>query len=220
MEQKQPKILIAIPSMDTVPVQFALSLATLRRVGNPVISFKVGSLVYTARNDLAKMALDTEADFVFWLDSDMIFKPDTLDRMMVTMETKRLDFLSGLYFRRVTPYTPVLFKTLEFDEEKQVCSWTDFKDEELPKDIFEVGGVGFGCVLMRTDVIFEVASKYGDMFGPLAGVGEDLSFCWRARQCGYKIYVDPSVSLGHVGHTVVTREFYEAFKNSGGQNGY
>ena len=219
MEQKQPKILIAIPSMDTVPVQFALSLATLRRVGNPVISFKVGSLVYTARNDLAKMALETEADFVFWLDSDMIFKPDTLDRMMVTMETKGLDFLSGLYFRRVTPYTPVLFKTLEFDEEKQVCSWTDFGDEDLPKDIFEVGGVGFGCVLMRTDVIFDVAAKYGDMFGPLAGVGEDLSFCWRARQCGYKIFVDPSVDLGHVGHMVVSREFFEAFRKSGGQHG-
>ena len=59
-----PKILIAIPSMDTVPVQFALSLATMKRVGRPVISFKVGSLVYTARNDLAKMALEQEADFV------------------------------------------------------------------------------------------------------------------------------------------------------------
>jgi hypothetical protein len=29
--------------------------------------------------------------------------------------------------------------------------------------------------------------------------GEDLSFCFKARECGYKIYVDTSVCPGHIG---------------------
>ena len=29
--------------------------------------------------------------------------------------------------------------------------------------------------------------------------GEDLSFCFKARECGYKIWVDDSIWPGHVG---------------------
>ena len=43
------------------------------------------------------------------------------------------------------------------------------------------------------------------MFAPINGVGEDLSFCWRARQCGYKIWCDPSIALGHEIRTIITK---------------
>jgi hypothetical protein len=35
--------------------------------------------------------------------------------------------------------------------------------------------------------------------GQIGEIGEDLSFCWKAKQLGYKIYADPQVLPGHLG---------------------
>lgn len=199
------KILIAVPSMDQVPVQFAQSLAMLYRVGDCSVAFQVGSLVYNSRNHLGGIAIEQQYDYVLWLDSDMVFAPDTLQRMMDRMEKDNLDFLSGLYFRRVYPFKPVLFSKLEPIE----GGWDSEEPKEIPDEPFELAGCGFGCVLMKMDVLMDVQAKYKDMFGPLNNLGEDLSFCWRAIQCGYKIVCDPSIVLGHVGHVVVDKQFYE-----------
>ena len=114
------------------------------------------------------------------------------------------DIVSGLYFRRVQPFTPVLFKELT---EK---SWKDYND--YPNELFKLEGIGFGCVLMKTDVLYDMASVYGTWFSPLANYGEDLSFCLRAKQLGYDIYCDPNVKCGHVGHSIITEDFYKAVK--------
>ena len=97
------KILIAVPCMDQVPAPFCQSLAQLQKVGDCVLTMKAGSLIYLSRNELATAAIQIEADYVFWLDSDMVFKPDTLTRMMETLKANDLDILTGLYFRRVPP---------------------------------------------------------------------------------------------------------------------
>ena len=201
------KILIAIPSMDEVPSQFAHSLATLRKVEECAVTFQIGSLIYTSRDELAKKSIEMEADYIFWLDSDMVFAPETLEKLWENRD--KADILTGLYFRRVQPYTPVLFDQLDIDDKG--CHWTDFK--EIPDEPFEVGGCGFGCVLMPTNIFFDVLSKFGAMFTPVASVGEDLSFCWRARQCGYKIACIPDVQLGHVGRYIITKEFYDVYRN-------
>ena len=199
------KILIAIPAMEQVPSQFAHCLASLKKIEQCAITFQIGSLIYTSRNELAKKAIEMEADYVFWLDSDMVFENDVLEKIY---EDRNLgDIITGLYFRRVQPYTPVLFDKLDIDENG--CKWTDF--DCLPDEPFEVGGCGFGCVLTPTNVFIDVVNKFGDMFSPIGGVGEDLSFCWRARQCGYNIVCDPKITLGHVGHYVITKEFYDIY---------
>lgn len=202
------KTLIAVPCMDQVPAPFCQSLAMLQKLGEVTLHMKSGALIYTSRNDLATMAIQMNADYVFWLDSDMVFKPDTLIRMMDTLKKNDLDILTGLYFRRVPPYTPVLFDQLDIDG--TVCYWSEFKD--IPDKLFEVGGCGFGCVLMKTDVFFDVQGKFGQMFAPIANNGEDVAFCWRARECGYKIYCDPTVICGHVGYSVVDDQFFKVFK--------
>ena len=199
------RILIAVPCMDSVPSQFAKSLATLNKVGECMVAFQVGSLIYKARHDLALKAIECETDYVLWLDSDMMFDSDTLQKLIDDRE--KGDIITGLYFRRVPPFTPVLFDQLEIDQEG--CKWTNF--DSIPDEIFTVGGCGFGCVLMPTSVLFDVFSRYGDAFSPIGGVGEDLAFCWRARQCGYKVVCDPSIKLGHVGHHVITEEFWRTY---------
>lgn len=205
------KVLIAVPCMDQVPAPFCQSLAQLKKVGECVLAMKSGSLIYTSRNSLATMAIQTDADYVFWLDSDMVFQPDTLVRMMDTVQKHDIDMLTGLYFRRVPPYSPVLFDKLEM-RTKTVLDWSEFK--AIPEDLFEVGGCGFGCVLVNTEVLISVQGKHGNMFAPMGNNGEDIAFCIRARDCGYKIICDPSIICGHVGYSVVDDQFFKAFSNN------
>lgn len=203
------KILIAVPCMDHVPALFAQSLACMRRVGECTVAFKMGSLVYTSRNDLGKMAIENDFDYVMWLDSDQVFDPDLLERMVKTLEENDLDFLSGVYYRRMAPYSPVLFKQLNYEDEK--ASWTEFG--KMPEGLIEIGGCGFGCVLMSTEVLMSVQGRYNTMFQPVLGLGEDLAFCWRARQCGYKLMCDTSIEVGHCGQAVVTGDFWRAYRH-------
>ena len=210
------KTLIAIPSMDQVPALFAQSLSMLQKVGDCVVAFQVGSLVYTARNHLAMRAIGLGSDYVLWLDSDMVFPADVLEHFINTMEEKNIDILSGLYFRRVPPYTPTVFSKIYHDEYGVHCKEFD----EIPTEIFEVEALGFGCVCMKTSVLVDVFSKHYDLFTPMEGVGEDIAFCVRAKECGYKIYVDPTFDLGHVGHQMITREFAEQYRSVKNQQFY
>lgn len=201
------KVFIAVPSMDNVPALFCQSLALLQRAGDTMIGFEVGSLVYNARNNLARQAIKAEADWVLWLDSDMVFSPDFLQRMLKVCTENDIDFLTALCFRRKPPYTPTLFDRLE--KVDKGASYTALMS--VPDGRFKVGGCGFAGVLLSTDVLLSVASKFGRMFDPIYGFGEDLAFCWRARQCGYDIWCDADIEMGHVGQTIVTRAYFEAY---------
>ena len=203
------KTLIAVPTMDTVPAQFAHSLATMEKVDECAVAFQIGSLIHAARNDLAMKALKNGFEQVLWLDSDMVFPQDTLRRLMKGRE--KGDIVSGLYYRRVAPFSPVLFDELKADEAQ--ATWSEF--EEIPDHLFEVGGCGFGCVLTPTDIFIDMLTEYGTLFEPFKGLGEDLSFCIRARQLGFKIVCDPTIKCGHVGHYVVTEDFFKTYNRRG-----
>lgn len=202
------KTLIAIPCMDHVPALFAQSLACMKPSAECQIAFQMGSLIYTSRNELAAYAMKNGYDYVLWLDSDMVFSPDLLDRMLQIVQDNDIKFLTGLYFRRVPPYSPVLFQTMDPKPE----GWRFTGVEHIPEERFEVGACGFGCVLMATEVLLDVRLKHGYLFDPIGRGGEDISFCWRARDCGYKIICDPSLVIGHVGNVVVTDTLYKNYK--------
>ena len=208
------KILIAVPCMDMLPAQFAHSLATLTSYGiedtQILVWFNLGSLIYSSRDQIAKKALLDEADLIMWFDSDMVFNPDTLQRMLKLIDEGN-DMVTGVYYRRTPPFSPVVFETMEMNEEGTGFEWTEF--EQIPDDLFEVGACGFGCVLMKTEIFVSVFAKFGLMFTPIANCGEDIAFCWRARQCGYKIIADPSISLGHVGYTIITKDFFKTYQS-------
>ena len=202
------RITIAVPCMDQVPAPFAQSLATLQKVGECKLAFNMSSLIYTSRNALAQMAIENESDYILWLDSDMVFDPDQLVRMVDYCKETGEQFLTAIYYRRVPPYTPVLFDKLEMKD--GVCEWSDFK--EIPSRPFVVGGCGFGGVLMDTEVAISVLGKFNQMFEPINRCGEDLAFCWRARECGYRIVCDPSIKMGHVGYQMIDERYYKAYK--------
>lgn len=202
------KVLIAIPCMDQVPAQFAQCLACLKMPEESQIALQIGSLVYTSRNTLARHAMKEGFDYVLWLDSDMTFEADLFYRMLQVMNDNDIKMLTGVYFRRRHPYSPVLFDKME--PKGKGWNYTEFT--ELPDGLFEVGSCGFGCVLMATEVLLDVQMKHGYLFHPMNDGGEDISFCWRVRECGHKIICDPSIKCGHVGSIIVTESLYKQYQ--------
>lgn len=209
------KTLIAIPCMDNVAAPFAHSLATMEKTGECVISMNISSLIYDARNQLAAQALKAQADYILWLDSDMIVPPDVIPRMLKHMEDGK-DFVSGIYFRRRAPFAPVLYSRIDRE------GHADFND--YPEDtVFEIAGAGFGCCMTRVSMLEDIALNFKDWFTPFNNYGEDLSFCLRALECGYKLYCDSTIKCGHIGTVVVDESVYrvnfrEALLKNAGNN--
>ena len=203
------KTLIAMPCMDVIQTETVDSLLRMRPVGQICHSLMSCSLIYKSRNDLASIAVGEKADYVLWLDSDMVFAPDLMVDLMADMEGR--DMVAGVCHMRRPPFRPVIYKTLRQGLTPDENTHEYFDD--YPKDgIFKVEGCGFGCVMMRTSVIQTILDRYHELFAPLPGYGEDLSFCIRARACGFDIHCDPKIQVGHKASTIVTGDSFEAFR--------
>ena len=78
---------------------------------------------------------------------------------------------------------------------------------DYPRDrLFEVAACGFACVLMRMEVL-EAMGVYGVPFFPVGGLGEDLTFCWRAAKLDIKFHCDSRLKIGHIMRISVDEAF-------------
>ena len=183
--------------MDEIDVGFVQSLMDLQTVGETKTYFLSGSLIYEARERLAAMAVNNGFDHILWLDSDQMFKPT----LMIDFVSSEKDMVTGVIPMRRPPYIPCVYK-IKDDELKQVT--------ELGDKLFEVDGCGFGAVFMSTEILQKCFDKYKTCFQPIYGYGEDLSFCLRVKELGYKIYADPRIDIGHIAKTVITKNMFRS----------
>lgn len=192
------RLLIAIPTLDTVPVDFMKCLLNLtKRLSKEGVDYEVaiesGTLVYMARDRLASKAIKDEFTHVLWLDSDMVFSDAIFDDLLFCGE----DFVTGIAHGRRKPFLSCIFKNITLDKLER------WKLEDYPIGAFEVAGCGFACVLITTEILKAVMLKDGTCFTPFPRYGEDLSFCKRATALGYRIYAESAVRLGHIGHLII-----------------
>lgn len=204
------RTMIAIPCMDMVHTAFLESLLSLRRE-NCSFSIAKASLVYDARNILAQKAIEEGYDRVLWLDSDMVFPEDMFYRLSEDLDNG-YGFVSGICFTRKQPIKPVIYSDMGYEElndgSGMVKTYTVCM-EDYPKDsIFEVKGIGFGAVMIETSILADVYRKFGAPFFPVAGFGEDFSFCRRCDELGIKMFCDSRVKVGHIANTVVSESAY------------
>ena len=193
------KYMIAIPCMDMMQTTFVAALLNMRRVGASKVSFLSSSLVYDARNMLTDEALNTGADRVLFVDSDMGFQKDMMERFAADMDEGR-DFVCGIYFKRRLPTAPIIAKAVDGN----LLTYIDY-----PRDqIFEVDAAGFGACRMSAKMLRDVKESFGAPFYPLNGEGEDYSFCAKARSLGYKLYCDSRIKVAHVGSFEYTEDVF------------
>lgn len=202
------KLLIAVPTLENVPVEFLESLSNLIcHLKDEGVDFKLkieaGTLVYFARENLARYAIANHFSHVLWLDSDMVFD----DEIVEDLQFSGKDFVTGIAHSRRPPFSSCLFTEIFPGVEK----WKG----DYPRDTFKVAACGMACVLMRVDVLDKVRETFGTMFQPMTNpitYGEDVAFCWRASQVGYEIYAEPGVKVGHVGRRIIWPEDAEVNK--------
>lgn len=199
---------IAVPCMDTVQTSFMVSMLGLMAAGDCQFHNTQSSLIYDARNILAGKAINGGFDRILWLDSDMVFKPDLLIKLSKDLDEGK-EMVSAICFKRKPPFTPTVYKTLEYSEQDNQPIYTLEPYLDYPKDqVFQTAGCGFGAVMMTTDLVRRVAEEFGYPFSPMMGIGEDLAFCWRVNRLGVPIWCDSRIKVGHAGVMTVTEETY------------
>ena len=196
---KKPfKLLIAVPCMDYMHVDFVNSLLKLcqhlQREGiNYHTEILSGTLVYLARNKLANKAVNEEYTHILFLDSDMVFD----ETLVETLTFCGKDFVCGAFQSRRAPYGSCIFSSL-----KPVRRVKEYGIEP-----FQVEGCGMACTMISTEILKEVQSTYGNPFDPAIiediTFGEDTAFCWRARKCGFEIWCEPTARIGHIAHVPI-----------------
>lgn len=165
--------------------------------------------VDTARNDCVRKAALWGAEYYLWIDSDMSFKVDKLEKLFEYIDSHENTIVSGLYFHKAPPFAPVIRKINELGLYEQ--SW-DIKDEP-----FEVEGVGFGLVLAKRNEMAKVINRTkGKCFVyTVDEMSEDLYFCSLAKKEGIKIVVHPEVDCVHHGGYADVNSFINQKEKTG-----
>lgn len=208
--------MILIPCMDMVHTAFMHSLLLLDKPQDVMYGIHKGSLIYDSRNQLLEAAKENKADRILWLDSDMDIPMDAMRKLNEDLDAGH-EIVSGLYFKRKPPFSPVIFKECRLDKIGTSLIPISTYYNDYPKDdLFEVAAFGFGCVMMTMDAVSTILRRFGMMpFMPVGGFGEDLSFCMRAREAGIQLWADSRVKCGHVGYKTYTALDYRGNDNAG-----
>lgn len=204
------KTFIAIPAQDQIDTSFARSLVNLQLDGEVSINFSESSLVYDSRNKLSSAAVVSGADYVLWFDTDMVFSRDLFMRLKTDIENGA-DVVCGLFFARRPPYQPCIYKKIRKGAIPEECISERYDDYPTNR-IFEVDACGFAAVMMKAEVLEKVIAHYHDAFSPIRGYGEDISFCIRAKELGFKLFCDPEVKVGHQGCFVINENVYKQYR--------
>ncbi len=193
MASSLPRVAIAVPSGDMVHASFAMAFAELCRGSSALplelISVK-SSIVAIARNNGVELAQRFGADFLLFLDSDMVFPPTALLRLLIHQK----DIVGATYVKRVPPFDLLGTRLVE-------------QPEDRPGNLVEMQRIPTGCLLIRMKVFEALVRPYfrflsDDISGVV--IGEDYVFCDRARAAGFRIWCDSALSeeLGHIGQQI------------------
>ena len=194
---KPVRVLIGVPSGDSIVLPLWHSFPAAVNVSwvEWKLSNPRGMNTVSARNKIVYEAIKDNWDYIFFMDSDMEFPPETLGRLL----NHNKDIVGGFYLRKKKGYLPNAFK-LGFAEGDKLLT-------EFVLDFREVEAIGTGCLLVKTDV-FKKMEKPWFEYVPTESVDghmmtEDIVFCKRAKKLDYKIYCDGTIACGHIGSFVV-----------------
>lgn len=198
-EPRIPRIAICMPTRDLVAAECMMSAMKLYghfctrfvATGQAEAMFltDLGTLLPEMRNALAKVAIQQGATHILWIDSDMTFPPNTIERLLAHGEP----IVGASYSQRKEPCKPVAAKD-------GVWVYT----EEDSTGLQEVDFVGMGVMLVETRVYDYIDEPWHmTAWSEKAGytIGEDVYFCRKARAVGAPTFIDHDLSkeVSHLG---------------------
>ena len=207
-------IFFALPAYDfKVSLKLAISLTRFAtRAMQHGIDIQIGSIcgcsvVSRARNLLAQDMLESNCDYLMFIDSDINFEPDDIFRLMAWGADPKKGIVAGV--PRTRSEVKTYIATLDYDENNELTM--------NGMGLVRAKRVATAFMLVRRDV-FETLDaahpewRYEDtrsnrsipcMFDFMKTdegyIGEDYLFCDRAREHGFEVWIDPAIKLGHMG---------------------
>jgi len=190
-----------------VSVDWALSFAGMEKPLAWDVMRLSGLPWDAARTQAAIQCLNGGYQWLFQMDGDIIAPKETIPRLM----SHRLPIVSGLYFQRFPTWTgmeaaylPVMFNEVtDAGGKGGKQPITEYK----PGSLVEAHLVPAGCLLVHRSVFerflqngikrFFQWTLHADSEPPGTGYSEDFVFSRKARELGYKCYVDSTIVCTH-----------------------
>lgn len=187
--------------------------------------------IVDGRNKLAQVMCDeSEADWLFMVDSDMGFAPDSVERLIEAAHAIDRPVVGGLAFAHKTDgrssfggvryrCTPTVYDYYEDDERVGFVPRFDYERDRL----VEVSATGAAIVLVHRLALEAVRAKFGDVWFDTirhpkgAHFSEDLSFSVRLAACDIPLHIHTGVKTVHdKGGVYYDEAFYDAQQARGG----
>lgn len=202
----------------TMKAVFAIAKKHTGKVG---FDSTFGDATAVARNMLTARFLKSEAEWLLFIDDDMIppighagqmkawganFPPQFENQEVITrLVSQKKNVISAVCFDRYGKGVPRYKEAMENPKEAEYA-------RSGPHNVVkEVEWVGAGCILINRVVLQDIAKAENwniqsetplPFFGNLEGMGEDVSFCVRAKKAGHPIHLDMGCICGHAGAVV------------------
>ncbi|WP_432001216.1 hypothetical protein [Streptomyces sioyaensis] len=211
----QNGVLVAYLHPDTVSHSFMDSLWRVSEHeedrGTPLVGrFAVRSgpmSIPEARNTCVKAFLETDAEWLWTVDSDMGFASDALEMLLAAADPNTAPVVGAFCFAQLSgesdgmggfhrKHIPTLY---QWAQTARGSGLTLRADVEYPDSaLVRVGGTGAACLLIHRSVLERMGHSWftRKMHNGLLA-GEDISFCYRLDQMNVPIYVHTGVKTSH-----------------------
>lgn len=215
-------VFIGLPAYDfKVSLKLAVSLARFAQLApKHGIDINIGSVcgcsvVSRARNLLVQDMLESDADYLVFIDSDINFEPEDILRLMAWAQDSKKGIVAGV--PRVRDVNKTYIADLDHDENGDLTM--------NAMGLVRATRVATAFMLIQRNVIETMIAAHPEWqyydkrcektvpalfdFKLTAEgyMGEDFLFCDRARELGFEVWVDPTISLGHMGVQEYTGNF-------------
>ena len=169
----------------SLPYGFVKSLLDVRGFNH---LWGIGLYVPDNRNRIWNIMRTNGQDLLF-IDSDIVFTPKDVLKMQQHLEDK--DIVTGVYvMQQKEKYSPLVMKKTN----------VGYELAPLEEKLFEVDACGAGFLGISSRVIEKLETPFTQFTNPLSGelFGEDLAFCVKAQEAGFKIWCNPEIKVGHI----------------------
>lgn len=195
-----PKIVIATPVGKDCQIDIRTASYCSTESQHPDIqwAFSPSRAAECGRNTLISGILeDKNVTHIFFLDSDVV--PTIGD--LWKLYKLNVDVAAGIY--------PLRIDNVSMWDFKVNGEWYP-KEKQLPNTLVSTNAIGGSTVLVRREVFEKIGYPwYQTIWQEMDSerrtilIGEDIFFCNRVIECGYKIIVDPTVICKHYNYTEI-----------------
>lgn len=189
------KLAILIPCRETIYSTFASSLGGLIKMCTQVgidthVIYDSSTILLNQRENLADQAIKINADYMLWLDSDMVFPNSTAIRLLAHEK----DIVAANYMKRTNPLASVAYP--------ETGNWDTWLPLESQEELEVVEGIGMGCMMIKTSILKKIEKPFFAFeYTNSSWHGEDFYFQRKLREAGHEIFVDMNLSrqIRHIG---------------------